>query len=305
MKKNFFVITSILLFSWFCFSQELGDKVYKPIPNFVSVKYIFFQEFDNNGNLLHFKRYDGHEKWFKYDERGNKIYYKFSFGSDDDGHEECWEYNQQGKLIYYKNIRESYDIKYFYDSYGNETEEIDSRGYEKKYEYEYDENGKIIHEIYNNTFETWYNYDSSGKLIYKKESSGKEYWYEYDSKGNLVHIKGSREDEHWWTYDANGYLIYEEARNFRRWYDYDTDGHVVYEKDGSGGEDWYKYDQAGNKIYHRLKNSYFEFEEIWGYDEHGKENYYRNSSGYESFNEYEFYPNGKVRMVKTYETLKK
>ena len=119
MKKNFLVITSILLFSWFCFSQELGDKVYKIFSYSGNVRneyvqYIIFYEFDEKGNMIHLKRYDGHEEWFKYDERGNKSYYKFSFGAGDGGQEECWEYNQEGKLTYYKNIREDYEIKYYY-----------------------------------------------------------------------------------------------------------------------------------------------------------------------------------------------
>ena len=53
--------------------------------------------FEINGNTLHFKRGDI-ERWIDYDERGNVIHYKRSTGS-----EQWMRYNTMNRMIYFKD----------------------------------------------------------------------------------------------------------------------------------------------------------------------------------------------------------
>ena len=48
-------------------------------------------DYDEKGNLIHFKNNYRHEYWYEYDDKGNNIYYK-----DNDGHE-YWKHN--GKWV--------------------------------------------------------------------------------------------------------------------------------------------------------------------------------------------------------------
>ena len=43
-------------------------------------------EYDEKGNVAHYKNSDGYEKWYEYDENGNETHYK-----DSDGYEYCKE----------------------------------------------------------------------------------------------------------------------------------------------------------------------------------------------------------------------
>ncbi|MBP5577316.1 MAG: hypothetical protein J6X67_11235, partial [Treponema sp.] len=51
--------------------------------------------------------------------------------------------------------------------------------------YEYDQNGKLIHEFYKRTseqstyLEIWYEYDSNGNKTHEKYSDMSDTWYEY------------------------------------------------------------------------------------------------------------------------------
>ena len=38
------------------------------------------REYDEKGNLVHYKNSDGSESWSEYDEKGNEIHYKNSDG---------------------------------------------------------------------------------------------------------------------------------------------------------------------------------------------------------------------------------
>ena len=38
------------------------------------------EEFDSNGNIIHYKRSDGYEYWKEYDSNNNCIHYKKSSG---------------------------------------------------------------------------------------------------------------------------------------------------------------------------------------------------------------------------------
>ena len=72
---------------------------------------------------------------------------------------------------------------------------------------EYDTKGNMIHEIILNDKEYWYEYNSNGKVIHEKWSEGDtkgsspiEGWYEYDEHGNKIHAKWSDGLEYWNEY---------------------------------------------------------------------------------------------------------
>ena len=125
-------------------NANVGEKVYKEvsvngetISKWLTVSEI--SEYDNKGNKIHYKTSYGTEDWFEYeyDSHSNKIQYK-----ETTGYKEQWEYDIKGNNIHYKA----------------------STGYEK-----------------------WMKYDSKGNMIYSKNSNNDEWWNEYDTKGNMIH----------------------------------------------------------------------------------------------------------------------
>ena len=38
--------------------------------------YEYWLDYDENGNIIHYKNSNGNEKWYDYDENGNIIHYK-------------------------------------------------------------------------------------------------------------------------------------------------------------------------------------------------------------------------------------
>ena len=52
------------------------------------------REYDEKGNLVHFKNYDGYEQWREYDDKGNLVHFM-----DSDGREWWKEYDEKGNLI--------------------------------------------------------------------------------------------------------------------------------------------------------------------------------------------------------------
>ena len=77
-------------------------------------------EYDEQGNIIHFKAFYDYEAWYEYDAQGKKIHYKTSLGS-----EYWYEYDANGNMIHYK----------------------DSDGDEAWYEYEFHPSGKVSKEI--------------------------------------------------------------------------------------------------------------------------------------------------------------
>ncbi len=57
-----------------------------------------YDEYDNNGNLIYFKHFDGNEYLYKYDKNNNHIYTKGS-----DGFEYWGEYDENNNEIHFKN----------------------------------------------------------------------------------------------------------------------------------------------------------------------------------------------------------
>ena len=98
-------------------------------------------EFDEQGNIIHYKTFYDYEAWYEYDAQGNEIHYKNS-----DGHEIWNEYDAEGNNIHYKNSN-GYEERYEYDADGHKIHYKDSDGNEKWYEYEFYPSGKVFKEI--------------------------------------------------------------------------------------------------------------------------------------------------------------
>lgn len=91
-------------------------------------------------------------------------------------------------------------------------------------QFEYDENGNIVHYKNSNGYEYWREYDSNNNLIHSKDSDGEEYYYEYDEDGREVHSKDSSGFEEWHEYDSNGNCIhYKNSDGDEEWSDLSAD----------------------------------------------------------------------------------
>ena len=76
--------------------------------------------------------------------------------------------------------------------------------------YEYNQEGKLIHEKHLGDFvffDIWYEYDTRGNLIHEKNSDGYEFWAKYDSNDNLIY---SDFDVHI-ELDSNSNVIWEQG----------------------------------------------------------------------------------------------
>ena len=63
-----------------------------------------WKEYDDYGNIIHYKDSFNYEQWWEYNQDGNLIKHRNS-----KGHEGFYEYNENGEIVYSKDI------------YGNET----------------------------------------------------------------------------------------------------------------------------------------------------------------------------------------
>ena len=119
--KRFTFLAVFFILGALAFSAEVGEKTYKEVTvngKTLSkwVEVLSISEYDNNGNLIHYKNSNGYEYWKEYDSNGNSIHFKNS-----NSYEKWYEYNSNGNLIHSK----------------------DSNGKEEWYEYTYWKNGKV------------------------------------------------------------------------------------------------------------------------------------------------------------------
>ena len=135
--------------------------------------------YDKNGKIVCQKKFK-HDKLIQlnfpdividYDDKGNMIHYKKS-----SGYERWCEFDNKGKLIHYKNSN-GFEIWYEYDDNGNCIHSKDSKGNEIWLEY--DNKGKLIHYKDSKGNEIWWEYDDTGELIHYKNSNGYEEWWGY------------------------------------------------------------------------------------------------------------------------------
>ena len=104
--------------------------------------------------------------------------------------------------------------------------------------YEYNQEGKLIHEKHLGDFvffDIWYEYDTRGNLIHEKNSDGYEFWAKYDSNDNLIY---SDFDVHI-ELDSNSNVIWEQGvktNNIWCEFTYWPNGKVKTEKEFSAVE---------------------------------------------------------------------
>lgn len=140
--KRFTFLAVFFILGALAFSAEVGEKTYKEVTvngKTLSkrVEVLSISEYDNNGNLIHYKNSNGYEYWKEYDSNGNLIHSKYS-----DGYEEWNEYDSNGNLIHSQNSH-GLEKWYEYDSNGNLIHYKDSNGEEYWHEYTYWKNGKV------------------------------------------------------------------------------------------------------------------------------------------------------------------
>jgi YD repeat-containing protein len=132
------------------------------------------------------ERGEAFETWGKYDENGNKTYYKRVLDYKYTLEENWWDYDENGNMIYSRDKR-GIETWREYDINGNMIHEKNNRGREEWKEY--NENNELISRIGSYLFDgceqrtEWRKkYNEEGYEIYIKDSDGKESWKQYDKK---------------------------------------------------------------------------------------------------------------------------
>lgn len=220
---------------------------------------VLAKTFDKQGNTiqeLNFKP-DGSNSsrlTYKYDSKGNKIYYQlYDFSQEPDKrirYVQNIQYNDQGYRISETGFDgiSDFKIEYKYISPGKLDELIkfnDKGEITEKQKYTYSDNKKLI-------------------TIYDETPSIKEKISEtYDSKGNLIERAKMQSDNsitklNKYKYNLNNQLIEEEEYyggkfSFKLTYNYDSDGNISsIDKEDADGKKFvnnsYSYDHKGNLI---------------------------------------------------------
>ncbi|MBQ9610730.1 MAG: hypothetical protein IJV15_14970 [Lachnospiraceae bacterium] len=222
-------------------------------------------EYDEDGNVISFTIYykDGSAHpgaKYEYEKNGNitkKIYNDDSVKAPESENMalllyEAFEYDKNGnvtkKTSVCTNEKFNSEIKNTYDENGNLKESNSHDGIfgdsSYKYEYKYDENGRIKKE-------TCFDNNNDGNQIYY-------YTYEYDNNGNLKEesyyygVGDEITEKKLYDYDADGNLILytvkdrDDITTEKTKYDYDEDGNLIkvtpYRYDGTVDSYWtYEY----------------------------------------------------------------
>ncbi len=242
------------MIEYYCIYDEKGRLIEKENRYGTNI-YKLIEEFDDKGNLIHYKD-EVNEEWYEYNSENKIILYK---NSDEEIH-----YDNKGDLIYKKEYSKGGLIGTWYQEY-------------------WYENGKQIH--WKNTLgtEIWTDYSNNGKSAHSKRNDGYEFWETFDENGNPLSYKTSDGVVYIHKYDSNGNKIYDEY-NFgptQSIYKYDEQGNEIYTKTISMIEDfecWKKYDSDNNLINAKCNNGY---EEWYEYDSNKNEISYKDSLGSE------------------------
>lgn len=164
-------------------------------------------------------------------------------------------YNGMGNLL---SVESGY--KYF-DAEDKTTSEKENR----KIQYQYDENGNLIKEIYpavkigdeKETVETYktYSYDSMNRLVSKTDEEEHKTEYEYNHDGKLTKITDPLKYEYNYEYDRANRLIMaelppamdgKEKNNIA--FEYDSCGNITKRTDPDGSVTQWEYDTGNRKV---------------------------------------------------------
>ena len=115
MKKTCIALLFLLLIS---VCSLVASPIYKSftvngetVSRWVIESSVF--EFDEQGNIIHYKTFYDYEAWYEYDAQGNEIHYKTSYGA-----EEWYEYDANGNMIHEKSSGGKeywYEYEYYKD----------------------------------------------------------------------------------------------------------------------------------------------------------------------------------------------
>lgn len=147
--------------------------------------------YNDNEDVI-YRKHQGEEQWWEYDDYENETLYKTSWG-----YEKRSFYNDAGYLI-----------------------KVESTDGEEKYEY--DENNNCISEWVSDRGFIHYKYNENNDCIYRYDEFNdllKE-WV-YDEENRLIHFKNNVGDFEKFSYDERGNIILHQTSEFERWYEYD------------------------------------------------------------------------------------
>jgi YD repeat-containing protein len=124
-------------------------------------------EFDEYGNCITIRDWDGYENTFEFDEHGNKTF-EFNEGE----HYSCaYVYDKNNNLISKNDSYDDGSSVFTYDSNNRLTMSVEPM------------NTSI------NPYITWYSYDEHGNISQKRDSNGYSTTFQYDDHNNIVRIK--------------------------------------------------------------------------------------------------------------------
>lgn len=133
----------------------------------------YYYEYDAKGNLIHSYNLDGWDKWYEYDSEGRLIHEKSGYKNnpDDTPYETWYEYDANGNKKIHKKTSHGAEYWEEYDAKGNKIHEKNSYG--KDFWYEYDAKGNLIYKKFTSASgdneEEWYEYEynENDKIIKK------------------------------------------------------------------------------------------------------------------------------------------
>lgn len=227
----------------------------------------------NNQPLLrtdYEKNEDGLEKWFTYDNLGNKILEKWSNGFEETQHfdergnrihlkksnnyEEWAIYNDNNQLIerkYFITGEEFFDF-FEYDDQNRLLKE-DNRYQTLIFSYNTSNEPSSIQTVDKESLETerkWFTYNENNLLIETKNSNNDVQNYVYDNRGNLLKYTTSYGSIDVYEYDENNNEIYFKSydNDVEEWRTYNQNNELIHFKNNFNDETWMEYDQKGNHI---------------------------------------------------------
>ena len=129
---------------------------------------------------------------------------------------------------------------------GRKTTVID--GNENKYQYNYDEYGRLVNETNRLEDCQYYFYDDEGNLETKKDFANKTTTYEYDAKTRTKTTYFSDGTQTVYEYSPSGNLLHVTGETGTISYSYNKAGLLVSQVDhGAGETTYYSYNKAGQK----------------------------------------------------------